>query len=270
MERRRLAETRSVGLIRRWRRWREDRRVARHAITDALWHHTLASFPFLRHAQDTEGLRRMTSLFLASKEFHGVGGLQIDDATAVAIAAQACLPVLHLGLTLYGASRTIVLHPTEVLAPRQDLDDNGLVHEWYEELAGEVQQGGPVMLAWSAVEASRDQASDASDASVYNVVIHEFVHLIDLANGEADGVPPLPDALAARLWHDQLCRAWDRFGDRTAHREPSCIDAYGNQALEEFFAVASEAYFVAPSALRDEDPQLFAQLDGYFRPSASR
>ena len=262
-----------MELIRRWRRWREDRRVARHAIADALWFQTLANVPFLRHAQDTESLRRMTSLFLASKEFHGVGGVQIDDATAVAIAAQACLPVLHLGLTLYGASRTIVLHPTEVRAPRQDLDDNGLVHEWHEELAGEVQQGGPVMLAWSAVEASRDQASnasDASDASAYNVVIHEFVHLIDLANGEADGVPPLPDTRAARLWHEQLCRAWDRFGDRTAHRQSSCIDTYGNQALEEFFAVASEAYFVAPTALRNEDPQLFAQLDSYFRPRASR
>jgi MtfA peptidase len=259
----RLAAASGVGLIGRWQRWREARRVARHAIPDALWSATLARFPFLQQADDPVRLRRMASLFLSSKEFHGAGGLQFDDAMAVAVAAQACLPVLHLGLGLYDGSRTIVLHPAEVLAPRVDADERGLVHEWDEELAGEALQGGPLMLAWSAVEAG---AAPTAGEPVFNVVIHEFVHLIDMANGEADGVPPLPSAQAAARWHEDLSRAWDRFGDRIAHREPSCIDAYGNVALEEFFAVASEAYFVAPAALEQEDPQLHAQLRAYFNP----
>ncbi len=255
-----------MGLIQSWRRWREDRLVERHAVPELLWQQTLARFPFLQNAGDPKRLRRMVSLFLATKEFHGAGGLQVDDAMAVAIASQACLPVLHLGLHLYEGSRTIVLHPAEVVAARTDADDRGLVHEWDEELAGEALEGGPLMLAWSAVEAG---AETPPDAPVFNVVIHEFVHLIDMANGEADGVPPLPHAQAAAQWHEQLSRAWDRFGDRIAHREPSCIDPYGNEALEEFFAVASEAFFVAPAALHQEDPLLFAQLQSYFKPASS-
>lgn len=253
-----------MGLIRRLARWVEARQLARHAIPEALWQHTLQRYPFLPRGTEQTRLRQLCSLFLARKEFHGAGGLVVDDAMAVAVAAQACLPVLELGLGLYEASRTLVLHPAEVLAPRADADDRGLVHEWQEELAGEALDGGPLMLAWSAVEAAADLTPGEP---VFNVVIHEFVHLIDMANGEADGVPPLPDAAAAARWHEALSRAWDRFGDRVAHREPSCIDAYGNVALEEFFAVASEAYFVAPEALQAEDVALYRQLADYFRPS---
>lgn len=243
-----------------WRRWREARLVARHPIPDALWQATLARHPFL---PDDAELRRLTSLFLATKQFHGVG-LMVSDAMAVAVAAQACLPVLHLGLQWYGATRGIVLHPSEVRATRSDTDDSGLVHEWDEELAGEAMDGGPLMLAWSAVEAGSLQPADAP---VFNVVLHEFVHLLDMATGDANGVPPLPSAAQSRRWHADLTQAWDRFADRVAHREPSCIDPYGCAELPEFFAVAAEAFFVQPQRLQDEDPALFAQLQGYFQPA---
>lgn len=246
-------------MLNRLRRWRERRLIARHAIPDAIWAGVRADFPFL---PDSPRLRGLSSLFLATKEFHAVGGLRLDDRMAVAIAAQACLPVLELGLGLYAATRTLVLHPAEVEAPRQDHDEGGLVHEWTEELAGEAMEGGPLMLAWSAIEAGREQPADAP---VFNVVIHEFVHLIDMANGEADGLPPLPSAAEGRIWLRDLTEAWDRFADRVAHREESCIDPYGTAELDEFFAVASEAFFVQPERLQKEDPRLFAQLAGFFR-----
>lgn len=249
-----------MGLIARWRAWRERRLIERHPIPDALWAQTLARYPFL---PDSPRLRAISSLFLARKEFHGAGGLVLTDAMAVAVAAQACLPVLELGLALYDATTTIVLHPAEVEAPRRDHDEGGLVHEWSEELAGEAMEGGPLMLAWSAVDAA---ATQSEDAPVFNVVIHEFVHLIDMANGEADGLPPLPSAAEGKRWIETLTLAWDRFADRVAHREPSCIDPYGSAELDEFFAVASEAFFVQPARLAAEDPQLFSLLAGYFRP----
>jgi Mlc titration factor MtfA (ptsG expression regulator) len=37
-------------------------------------------------------------LFLAEKEFAGAHGLEVTDAMRVSIAAQACLPILELGL----------------------------------------------------------------------------------------------------------------------------------------------------------------------------
>lgn len=252
-----------MGLIASWRRWRERRLIARHAIPDAIWAATLARYPFL---PDRPRLRELSSLFLARKEFHAAGGLLLTDAMAVAVAAQACLPVLELGLGLYESTRTIVMHPAEVEAPRRDHDDGGLVHEWTEELAGEAMDGGPLMLAWSAVEAGSQQAEDAP---VFNVVIHEFVHLIDMANGDADGLPPLASAAESRRWLEDLTLAWDRFADRVAHREPSCIDPYGSAHLDEFFAVASEAFFVQPARLKKEDPRLFAQLAGFFRQTSA-
>lgn len=248
------------------RRWREQRAVERHAIPDALWQLTLLRYPFLsqRSDHDLAELRRLCSLFLSTKEFHGVDGFEVTDEVAVAVAAQACLPVLRLGLSWYDSFVGIVMHEGEVVAQRSYQDEDGVVHEYDEELAGEAMEGGPLMLAWSAVQAASEQPPDAP---VFNVVIHEFVHLIDMANGEADGLPPLPTAADSRVWLESLTLAWDRFADRVAHREDSCIDPYGSEALDEFFAVASEAFFVHPERLQKEDPRLYAQLAGFFRQS---
>ena len=85
------------------RRRRDARTLERRAIPDALWRLTLARFPFLGRRSEAElaALRELTTLFLADKEFSGAQGLEVTDEMAVAIAAQACLPVLHLGLAMY-------------------------------------------------------------------------------------------------------------------------------------------------------------------------
>ena len=56
-------------------------------------------------------LKALTSQFLAIKEFHGANGFSITDPVALAIAAQAVLPVLHLGLDWYDDFVGIVVHP---------------------------------------------------------------------------------------------------------------------------------------------------------------
>jgi MtfA peptidase len=78
-------------ILKALRNWREERAVQRHAIPDALWQLTLLRYPFLaqRSKDDLVELRRLSSLFLASKEFHGVGGFEVTDEVAVAVAAQA-------------------------------------------------------------------------------------------------------------------------------------------------------------------------------------
>ncbi len=43
------------------------------------------------------------------------------------------------------------------------------------------------------------------------------------------------------------------------------LDPYGAESPEEFFAVASEAFFVAPTDMRGEHPALYALLAGYYR-----
>ncbi|HEY1091549.1 MAG TPA: M90 family metallopeptidase, partial [Burkholderiaceae bacterium] len=192
-------------LLRTWRANREAALLRRHAIPEPLWQLTLARYPFLsaRSPEDLAELRRLSSLFLATKEFHGVRGFEVTDEIALAIASQACLPILKLGLDWYAGFVGIVVHADEVLAQREVVDEDGIVHQYDEVLAGEAMEGGPLMLAWSEVA-----PHDEFDAAPYNVVIHEFAHVIDMRDGEADGVPPLPTLAAREAWLDVIEAEW--------------------------------------------------------------
>ena len=247
----------------RMRARREQRIVQRRAISDALWFDTLASLPFLARwgESDLAELRRLASLFLDEKEFAGAGGLTVTDAMAVRIAVQACLPVLRLGLTPYRSFVGIVVHPDEVVAPREVVDDDGVVHHYDEVLAGEAMGGGPLMLSWTDV---RDAGESADWA--YNVVIHEFAHVLDMADGEdADGVPPLPSAEARKRWATVLDVEYETFCRWVDEERETVLDPYGATEVGEFFAVAVEAFFVASAEMRLEHPGLYELFVGYFR-----
>src|ERR1700712_1409598 len=227
--------------MREWlKRWRNTRTLERRPIPNALWRVTLARFPFLtwQTDEDIARLRDMATLFLAEKEFTGAHGLEVDDSMAVAIAAQACLPILNLGLDWYDGFVGVVVHADAVVAQREFVDDAGVVHEYDEELSGEAMHGGPVMLSWSDVE-------DAGETAVegYNVVIHEFVHVLDMRDGQADGIPTLPDRASRDEWIAVLSAEYEEFCARVDADEETLLDPYAAEAEEEFFAVASEAFF---------------------------
>lgn len=258
-----------------WARWsarlaehRDERILRQRAIPEALWQAVLLRYPFLLHrsVDDLQTLRRLATLFLARKEFTGAGGLEASDEVAVAIAAQACLPVLHLGLDAYDGFVGIVIHPDEVIAPREVMDDDGVVHQYTETLSGEAMEGGPVMLSWRDV----DEAGDTAEIA-YNVVIHEFAHVLDMGNGAADGVPLLPSRAARDEWTTVLMREYDAFCAAVDRGDELALDDYGAEAPEEFFAVATEAFFVAPGPMRRAHPALYRLLASYYRqdPAAS-
>jgi MtfA peptidase len=240
---------------------RRARVLKRRSIPDRLWQVTLARYAFLAclTPDDQARLRELTTLFLAEKEFFGARGLEVSDAMAVAIAAQACLPVLHLGLHWYDGFKGIVVHEGAVLARRELADESGVVHEFDEELTGEAMEGGPVTLSWSDV----DEAGDSA-AWGYNVVIHEFAHVLDMRDGVADGVPPLPDREQRERWqraieadYRSFCKAVDRGIDTT-------LDPYGAESVDEFFAVASEAFFTVPLEMKAAHPRLYTLLANFF------
>ena len=237
-------------------------------IPEALWLHTLRRYPFLalRSAAELQQLRTLVGQFLKHKEFAGAHGLIVTDEMAVAIAAQACLPVLHLGLRWYDDFTGIVVHPGAMLARREMTDPAGVVHHYKEALLGEAMQGGPVTLSWQDVAASGDLAEQG-----HNVVIHEFIHKIDMRDGAADGCPPLPSRKAHAAWRDVMQAAYDAFCEQVAMAErfgaaPPWLDAYGATAPAEFFAVASEAYFVNRERFTQDFPGLTALFDRFFKP----
>lgn len=245
-------------------RRRDERVLQRRAIPDALWFLTLARFPFLgrRTADELERLRRLATLFLDRKEFTGANGLEVTDEMAVAIAAQACLPVLELGIDWYDDFVGIVVHPDEVVARREVTDDDGVVHEYDEPLTGEAMPGGPVMLSWHDVLAAQER-----DEMAYNVVIHEFAHVLDMRDGVADGRPPLAGGEPVRrAWDETLDAVLEQLHETLDHEgDTGVLDPYAAEGPEELFAVASEAFFVEPEALSAQHPALYRQLVSFYQ-----
>ena len=254
-------------------------------IPPALWLQTLQHYPFLfaLTLQEQAKLRALSALFLHRKQFHGGQGLVVTDAMAVAIAAQACLPLLHWGkpaqaLGWYGDFVTIVVHSGAVVARRRTTDEAGVVHHYDEHLVGEAMERGPVMLSWSDVDAAGQSAAHGT-----NVVVHEFAHKLDMQSGTADGCPPLPAGFmgtrttraAHALWWQAWQPAYDNFREQVLIAQrfggmPPWLDSYGATAPAEFFAVACEAYFVNRSRFAQDFPALLLLLDGFFRPGLDK
>ncbi len=270
----------------RWlRTLRSKRDAAGSGIAQELWLTTLAQLPFLQtlDAAELTALRQLAQEFLNHKEFHGAAGLVIRDDMALAIAVQACLPVLALrapwrGIAWYHDFVGIVVYPGAVRARRETVDENGVVHQFHEELTGEAMHNGPVTLSWQDVAGAGDSAQHG-----YNVVIHEFVHKIDMRDGAADGCPPLPagfmgaaSAAAARTqWRETLQTHFLDFSDKLSLAErfgapTPWLDAYGATRVDEFFAVTSEAYFVNRPRFAADFPGLLPMFDAFFRPSRAK
>ena len=236
------------------------------AIPDAVWQLTLARYPFLanRSIADQARLRMLTAQFMTQKQFSGAHGLVVTDEMAIAIAAQACLPVLNLGLKFYDDFKGIVVHPGAMVARRSVVDAAGVHHFYQETLAGEAMEGGPVTLSWQDVAASSDHL-----ARGYNLVIHEFVHKLDMRDGAANGCPPQPSRAARTQWQATMQAAFLLFTEQVAMAERfgaqlPWLDAYGATSPAEFFAVTSEAYFVNPDQFALDFADLKLLFDTYF------
>jgi MtfA peptidase len=262
-----------------WPKVLRQKSSASAQVSDALWRESMAKHAFLASLDDKSQvrLRDISVLFLGQKEFCGVHGLQITDSMAMSIAVQACLPVLNMApgqraLAWYDDFVGIVVHPAHMRALRETVDDAGVVHHYQEELAGEAMAGGPITLNWIDVANANSQASMGT-----NLVIHEFAHKLDMRSGEADGCPPLPkgfmgtagDRAARQLWLTTLQAAYESFreqsiqADRFGQARP-WLDGYAAHSLPEFFAVASEAYFVNRARFDVEFPTLTPLFNQFF------
>ena len=232
--------------------WRRKRVLQRHAIDAALWEKSTRGLRFLPRS---EKLKQLALLFLAEKEFSGAHGIQVTDEMRVAIAAQACLPILELGLDWYAGWRGIVVYPGDFRVRRREVDEDGVVHEWEDDLAGEAMPGGPVVISWDAA---------AHDLRI-NVVIHEFAHKLDMLNGAADGLPPLHPGMDARAWAAAFKEAYGGFCDALERGKDTWLDPYAAEHPSEFFAVISEAFFEHPQEARRRYPAVYEQLKRFYR-----
>jgi Mlc titration factor MtfA (ptsG expression regulator) len=232
--------------------WRRKRVLQKHSIDDSLWARATRGLPFL---PPTARLKDLVLLFLAEKQFAGAHGIEVSGEMRVAIAAQACLPILELGLDWYAGWTGIVVYPGDFRVRRTEVDEAGIVHEWDDELAGEAMPGGPVVISWDAA---------ANDPHI-NVVIHEFAHKLDMVNGAADGMPPLHPGMDARAWIGAFKQAYEGFCDALERGKDTWLDPYAAEHPSEFFAVISEAFFERPAETRRRYPDVYEQLKLFYK-----
>jgi Mlc titration factor MtfA (ptsG expression regulator) len=249
-----------------FRTWRRKRLLRRARIDEGLWQRVCGRLPFLAglSAEELARLRELALLFLHEKEMAGAGGLELTDEIRLEIALQACLPILNLGIDVYDGWVGIVVYPSEFRVRRQELDEDGVMHEYDDELSGEAWPGGPVLISWEDVELGKAAPGDGGEPG-YNVIIHEFAHKIDMLSGEADGYPTPHADMDAAAWRRTLESAYARFVGMVERERDTLLDPYAAEHPAEFFAVASETFFTDPHALRREFPGLYEQLRLFYR-----
>ena len=210
-------------------------------------------------------LRELVQIFIGEKWWEGCGGLELTEEMQVIVAANACILVLEHGVDLYKDVDSILLYPSTMVTPARKpyfFENVRTPIGHARTIAGEAMLHGPVVLSWEAVlEGTHWDA-------LHNVVVHEFAHKLDMADGAVDGTPPLASDRERAEWS----RVWmPAYKDRVMRAEmglPSVIDAYGATNEAEFFAVATETFFLQPAQLRWEYPELHASLARFYRPSS--
>ena len=238
------------------REWRRQRIIRRSTVSSASWEDAFQQLPLLDHLSEEERnrLRRLAILFLHEKSFVGAHNFNVSEEMQLLIALQACLPILHLGIDWYSGWTTIIVYPAGFAPQREVVDEFGLVHTVKSELIGEAWQRGPVILSWEDTET-------AGTLDGRNVVIHEFIHKLDMLNDAADGFPPQHTRAHAEAWSELFSAA---YADFQANPKPG-LSRYGATAPAEFLAVLSEVFFENPRLLNDVYPKVYEALSLFFK-----
>jgi Mlc titration factor MtfA (ptsG expression regulator) len=249
-------------MLTRVRRWWRQQRLRRARIPAHHWQQCVAQLPVLSHLsrQELLRLRELASLFLHEKTFIGAGGLQVDDAMRVVIAAQACLLVLNLGLDWYDGWHEVIVYPDTFVVEHQERDVAGVVHATRRALGGESWGRGPLILSWADAQPGAHPHGAGS-----NVVLHEFAHKLDMLTGAANGMPPLHRDMLREAWTQALSQAYANFYQEVERHHHTRIDPYAAESPAEFFAVLSEVFFEAPQRLYQLYPAVYVQLSLFYR-----
>ncbi|MFK7831186.1 MAG: zinc-dependent peptidase [Congregibacter sp.] len=204
-------------------------------------------------------LEQLIQLFLDDKRFYGCAELEITEVMKVCIAAEACLLLLGPSGPVYPKLQSILVYPTGFVAKRDLHQEDGTVVDGEHHLLGESWDIGRVILSWDDAEQG---ARDFGDG--HNVVLHEFAHQLDSASGTTNGAPPLRRN-SYQTWATVFSKNFEDLQKRVMHGKPTVMDSYGATNPAEFFAVATETFFEKPDDLFARRPDLFEELQQYYR-----
>ena len=180
----------------------------------------------------------------------------IDATDKLLVAASAIIPVFAFEDWRYS-------NITEVLIYSSSFDENFNTNRTDKRsgktILGMVGTGymqGQMILSKQALRHGFKNEADKK-----NTAIHEFVHLIDKADGLIDGIPSaLLEHQYAIPWIDLLNKKIDEILEGE-----SDINPYGGTNRAEFFSVVSEYFFERPKLLQRNHPELYKLLVRVFK-----
>ena len=189
--------------------------------------------------------------FLTDVNIEGVG-TEITDVDRVLIASSAVIPVFGLGDWRYTNLTNVILYPDTFDQEYQfeggSRNIQGMVGSGY--MNGQMILSRPSLIKGFSPMAGKE-----------NTAIHEFVHLVDKADGAADGVPE-------QLISHEYAAPWLSLMHKEMHRIQaghSDINPYATTNEAEFLAVASECFFEKPDQFKVKHPELYEQLSAVFK-----
>lgn len=243
-----------------WKAWRRRKRLAQPFPEE--WKQLLQTRCRHYHglsADEQQLLRSRTLLFIEEKFWEGCNGVVVTAEMQVTIASHAALIGLGFPDIPFERLLSVLIYPDTFVArqPRkvpwgQEVQDLPVL--------GQAAYQGPVLFSW------REVAGDCFEAPLgRNVVIHEFAHLLDMADHSVDGEPALATPELSAAWEEIFFDEFERLKRQTAHGRRTLFDEYGATNEAEFFAVTSETFFERPRDMAEKHPRLYELYRDYYR-----
>ncbi len=204
---------------------------------------------------ELERMEMLVATFFHHTRWEAANGFELTEDLQVLISAQASMLLLGLEIDEYPQLTSVIVHPSTVRLHGDHAAGGGLRATGTQTLAGQAHYRGPVVLSWAAA-----RRGARFPAGGQNVVYHEFAHQLDMLDGITDGTPPLGDDAASRRWVEVCTAAYDTV---RAQGSP-VLRAYAGTNPAEFFAVATEVFFNRPLDVREHEPALYAELQGFY------
>jgi Mlc titration factor MtfA (ptsG expression regulator) len=208
-------------------------------------------------ADEQTQLADIADWLLRHKHWEAAHGFELSDEILTVLALSAAVLVLGLDTDYYREVSAIVVFPTTIMSRGEYAGPvRGTVTDGVVPVLGQAHdRRGAILIAW---DEARDAALNPGHGR--NVVFHEFAHKLDMLDDVTDGTPPLPKEQMAR-WVAVCTEAYESLQSGAA-RPP--LDPYGATNPAEFFAVATEAFFDAPVALRTNEPDVYEVLAAFY------
>lgn len=210
-------------------------------------------------ADEQAALTGIAQVLRHEKNFEGCGGLILDEGMPLLVAAYAGLLILNRPGNFYPGLSSVLIYPEAFVVRDVHTDEDGLIMREEEEREGEAWDTGAIVLSWQDVTADM-QALDGR-----NVIIHEFAHHLHNTAWGPDRSPGLTSPQAIARFEEVLQREFEHLQAATDREQDTLLDPYGAEAPEEFFAVATEAFYDLPLELHAGHPELYGQLALFYQ-----